>query len=166
MHYYRVRRSWLLAEALLGYLAVALGVSLMFFEGYLSRVIYATGEGWPIMLSLLLPGAGLLLYSLRGHLLVEQYPSGEHPSFCTMAKARRMFHTLLAVGWASLFIVLVFYADRKIIFMLLIAPALFAVHIRGAWENVKANRQQPVGGFRTVGDLVRNSVGSGNVSHQ
>lgn len=157
---YRVRRSWLLVEVLLSYIAIALAGSMVARpNGYIATVFKETGEAWPIMLGFLVCGVTMMICVAIGGRLLSKYPEEDKPCFYKLAKWRRVLHTLLLVGWTWVFVVLAFYSEKTLTFFLLVSPAMIGFHLRGAWENVKAiriNRADASG--RSVGDLLRHSI--------
>lgn len=162
---YRSRREWMVAEGVLGYIAVCLGLSgLVFSDGLLSNLIRETGELLPWAILLIVAGLGLIItavlernYRDRGRIdcdVLRKY-----------ARWRKRWNLALIFCWSVTFLFITFYTERRVGFLMLLSPGMVAIHVRGAWEHVKAySIRATSSGFPTLSEYVKYRLRSGEHS--
>lgn len=161
---YRSRRSWLLAESILGYVAFTVGASgLLTNTGMLNRILHSTGDAFTW--GLLFCGAGLYLCAVVAvEAVIRNRHNFDHPWIPALTHQRKILNFVLMGLWAYAALLLASLWWDKGIWIATVsmqAPMFVIIHFRGGWEHVKACRLRPSfdGQYLTVGGALRRSMG-------
>ena len=135
MSHYRARRSWIIAEGLLGYIAFLVGLSGsgLIFGGRLAMRLEANGDDVVWGIFFMSAGAGMVLIS-AALALVRRCQDDRVAG--VLSTLRTDLHVLLSCAWAY-GLYTVFTLEHLSVIFISLAPAMIAYHIVGAWEHTK-----------------------------
>jgi hypothetical protein len=134
---YRTRRSWLLAEAIAGAVAITIGLISIAPQGRMAAALAKTGDTFIWLVLFCSFGAAMVLTAMVETVLRErQCPLGS-ACFRAFAGVREVEH--IALGACYLYALATTAAMEGVLVLIPLQSAIFLiVHIRGAWEHVKA----------------------------
>lgn len=162
--FYKTRRSWVLAEMILGYIAATVGVSgSMYHGGVLNSILVDSGDALVWGFAFFFIGTFQFLIACYAEWIRDcSLPNQGYP--LKLSRVRAIFHLLLAGCWVYAFTVLL-EADDVVATLLMQAPFLVVIHVRGAWEHVKACRVRAHDAkYNRLRDLIRDRIRSGDGS--
>jgi small-conductance mechanosensitive channel len=136
MGHYRTRRTWVLAEALLGYLAFLIGLmgSGLVPGGRLAGKLEQSGDD--VIWALLFMGGGAAMAAAAA--CDALWRRSENERFVRiLARVRCDLHVMLCFAW-TYGLYTVFRLEHVSVIFLALAPVMAAYHLYGAWEHTKA----------------------------
>ena len=136
MAQYRTRRTWILAEALLGYLAFIVGLSGsgLITGGRLAQKLAENGDNLVWGVAFMGIGGSMAVVALLDAFIRNR--RNDQP-INLLTRVRTDLHVLLFGAWTYGIWTVALLPKLPIIFLML-APVMAGYHIWGAWEHTKA----------------------------